>query len=129
MTEQMRLCAFIMATGHHVASWRAPGIPLENGTNFAYWANLARISEDAKLDAIFLYDGAAISNIPIEPMSHGDRATFFDPMTLLPALAVVTSKIGLVATSPPPPTTSPITSPGAISRWIISATAAPPGTW
>ena len=99
MTEQMRLCAFIMATGHHVASWRAPGVPLENGTNFNYWATLARISENAKLDAIFLYDGAAISNIPLDPMSHGDRATFFDPMTLLSALAVVTSKIGLVSTS------------------------------
>jgi FMN-dependent oxidoreductase (nitrilotriacetate monooxygenase family) len=95
----MRLCAFIMATGHHVASWRQPGVPLENGTNFDYWANLAQISERAKLDAIFLYDGAAISNIPVESMSHGDRATFFDPMTLLPALAVVTKKIGLVATS------------------------------
>lgn len=88
-----------MATGHHVASWRYPGVPLENGTNFDYWANLARISEAGKLDAIFLYDGAAISNIPMEPMSRGDRATFFDPMTLLSALAVVTSKIGLVATS------------------------------
>jgi len=32
-------------------------------------------------------------------MSRGDRATFFDPLTLLSALAVVTSKIGLVATS------------------------------
>ena len=97
--EQMRLCAFIMATGHHVASWRYPGVPLENGTNFEYWAQLARLSERGKLDAIFLYDGAAISNIPMEPMSRGDRATFFDPLTLLSALAVVTSKIGLVATS------------------------------
>ena len=95
----MRLCAFIMATGHHIASWRHAGVPLENGTNFEYWANLARIAEGGKLDAIFLYDGAAISNIPLEPMSHGDRATFFDPMTLLPALAVVTRKIGLVSTS------------------------------
>jgi FMN-dependent oxidoreductase (nitrilotriacetate monooxygenase family) len=99
MSEQMHICAFIMATGHHVASWRYPGVPLENGTNFQYWANLARICEDAKLDALFLYDGAAISNMPLEPMSCSDRATFFDPMTLLPALAVVTSKIGLVSTS------------------------------
>jgi len=95
----MRLCAFIMATGHHVASWRYPGAPLETGLNFDYWANLARIAEAGKLDAIFLYDGAAIQNIPIEPMSRGDRATFFDPMTLLSALSVVTHKIGLVATS------------------------------
>src|SRR5271155_4199048 len=99
MREQMRLCAFIMATGHHVASWRQPGVPLENGTNFKYWANLAQISEAGKLDAIFLYDGAGISNIPMEPMSRGDQATFFDPMTLLSALAVVTSKVGLVSTS------------------------------
>jgi FMN-dependent oxidoreductase (nitrilotriacetate monooxygenase family) len=99
MTEQMRLCAFIMATGHHVASWRYPGVPLENGTNVEYWANLARICEAGKLDAIFLYDGAAISNIPLEPMSRGDRATFFEPTTLLSALAMVTSRIGLVSTS------------------------------
>lgn len=99
MTGQMHLCAFIMATGHHVASWRYPGVPLQNGTDFRYWADLAQLSERGKLDAIFLYDGAGISNIPIEPMSHGDRATFFDPMILLPALAVVTSRIGLVATS------------------------------
>jgi FMN-dependent oxidoreductase (nitrilotriacetate monooxygenase family) len=95
----MHLCAFIMATGHHVASWRYPGVPLENGTNFKYWAELARLAERGKLDAIFLYDGAGLSNIPLEPMSHGDRATFFDPLTLLSALAVVTEKIGLVATS------------------------------
>src|SRR5579859_1083494 len=99
MSEQMHICAFIMATGHHVASWRYPGVPLENGTNFQYWANLARICEAGKLDALFLYDGAAISNMALEPMSRTDRATFFDPMTLLPALAVVTSKIGLVSTS------------------------------
>ncbi len=99
MSEQMHICAFIMATGHHVASWRYPGVPLENGTNFQYWADLARTAERGKLDAIFLYDGAAISNMPLEPMSRSDRATFFDPMTLLPALAVVTDKIGLVSTS------------------------------
>ncbi len=99
MPRQMHLCAFIMATGHHIASWRYPGVPLENGTNFKYWAELAQLSERGKLDAIFLYDGAGLSNIPLEPMSHGDRATFFDPLTLLSALAVVTEKIGLVATS------------------------------
>ena len=99
MTRQMHLCAFIMGTGHHMASWRHPDVPLQNGTDFKYWANLAQISERAKLDAIFLYDGAAVSNVDMETMSRSDRATFFDPMTLLPALAVVTSRIGLVSTS------------------------------
>ncbi len=88
-----------MATGHHLASWRHPDVPLENGVNFEYWANLARISERAKLDAIFLYDGAAVSNVDMSAMSRMDRATFFDPMTLLSALAVVTDRIGLVSTS------------------------------
>jgi len=95
----MHLCAFIMATGHHIASWRHPAVPLENGTDVRYWANLARIAERGKLDAIFLYDGAALPGMPLEQVCRGDRATFFDPMTLLPALAMVTDKIGLVATS------------------------------
>lgn len=99
MTRQMHLCAFIMATGHHVASWRMPDVPLERGANFRYWADLARLAERGKLDAIFLYDGAAISNTPIAPMSRGDRATFFDPTVLLSALAVSTERIGLVATA------------------------------
>lgn len=99
MTRQMHLCAFIMGTGHHIASWRHPDVPLQNGTDFKYWSNLAQISERAKLDAIFLYDGAAVSNVDMETMSRSDRATFFDPMTLLAALAVVTDKIGLVSTS------------------------------
>ncbi len=99
MMRQMHLCAFIMATGHHIASWRHPNVPLENGTNFRYWADLARTAERAKLDALFLYDGAAVTNTDIEWSSRGDRATFFDPMTLLSALAVVTERIGLVSTS------------------------------
>ncbi len=96
---QMHLCAFIMATGHHIASWRHPDVPLENGTDVRYWANLANIAERGKLDAIFLYDGAGLPGMKLEHMCRGDRATFFDPMTLLPALAMVTDKIGLVATS------------------------------
>jgi FMN-dependent oxidoreductase (nitrilotriacetate monooxygenase family) len=95
----MHLCAFIMATGHHIASWRHPDVPLENGTNVRYWANLANIAERGKLDAIFLYDGAGLPGMKLEQMCRGDRATFFDPMTLLSALAMVTHKIGLVATS------------------------------
>jgi FMN-dependent oxidoreductase (nitrilotriacetate monooxygenase family) len=95
----MHLCAFIMATGHHIASWRHPDVPLENGTNVHYWANLAKIAERGKLDAIFLYDGAGLPGMNLEHMCRGDRATFFDPMTLLPALAMLTDKIGLVATS------------------------------
>ncbi len=95
----MHLCAFIMATGHHIASWRHPDVPLENGTNVRYWANLANIAERGKLDAIFLYDGAGLPGMKLEHMCRGDRATFFDPMTLLPALAMLTEKIGLIATS------------------------------
>ncbi len=97
--RQMHLCAFIMATGHHIASWRHPEVPLENGTNVHYWAHLAKIAERGKLDAIFLYDGAGLPGMNLEHTSRGDRATFFDPMTLLAALAMVTDKIGLVATS------------------------------
>jgi FMN-dependent oxidoreductase (nitrilotriacetate monooxygenase family) len=98
-TPQMHLCAFLFSTGHHVASWRHPDVPLQNGTDFQYWKDLAQLCERGKLDALFLYDGAALPAMDLEPMSRMDRATFFDPMTLLPALAVVTDRIGLVSTS------------------------------
>lgn len=94
----MHLCAFLFSTGHHVASWRHPEVPLQNGTDFRYWADLARLCERGKLDALFLYDGAALPSMDLGPMSRTDRATFLDPMTLLPALAMVTDRIGLVAT-------------------------------
>ncbi|MCQ8242351.1 LLM class flavin-dependent oxidoreductase [Rhizosaccharibacter radicis] len=96
--RRMHLCAFLFGTGHHVGSWRQPDAPLDNGTTLAHWLDCARIAERGLLDAIFLYDGAGLPPMSAEVMSRTGTATFFDPLVLLPALAVLTERIGLIAT-------------------------------
>ena len=55
--------------------------------------------EAAKFDAFFMADHLAVLNMPIEALKRSHTVTSFDPLTLLPALAVQTSRIGLVATA------------------------------
>jgi FMN-dependent oxidoreductase (nitrilotriacetate monooxygenase family) len=96
---KMHLCAFLFSTGHHIASWRHPAAPLQNGMDFSYWLNLAKICERGKFDALFLYDSAALPTMDMAPMTRIDHATSFDPMALLCAIAVATDRIGLVSTA------------------------------
>ena len=42
-------------------------------------------------------DHLAVLNLPIEALKRSHTVTSFDPLTLLPALAVQTSRIGIVA--------------------------------
>ena len=53
-TRQLKLGAFLMATGHHVAAWRHPDVPAQAGLDFAVYKELAQIAEAARFDALFL---------------------------------------------------------------------------
>ena len=44
-------------------------------------------------------DHLAVLNLPIEALKRSATVTSFDPLTLLPALAVVTERLGLIATA------------------------------
>ena len=96
----MKLGAFIHETGQHVAAWRHPGAYAESGTNFAQAMDVAKTAERGLFDLFFLADSAAVS-IFGSPASHGrmGKLVKFEPVTLLSALAAVTSHIGLVATT------------------------------
>ena len=96
---QMSLGAFLLYTGHHVAAWRHPGA--SDSTTFADFNHFARIAEDAKFDAVFLADSVSARVQNMEAASHKAHSGFypFEPITLLSALATVTSRIGLVATA------------------------------
>ena len=48
---KMRLGAFLMATGHHVAAWRHPDSVADAGVNFAHQKLLVQAAEAAKLNA------------------------------------------------------------------------------
>jgi len=95
--RQLKLGAFLMATGHHVAAWRHPEVPATAGLDFAHYKQLARIAEAAKFDALFVADSVAAAEGEIA--SRMARSDHFEPLTLLSALSAVTERIGLIATA------------------------------
>ena len=97
MSRQLKLGAFLMATGHHVAAWRHPDVPADAGLDFAQYKHLARVAEAAKFDALFVADSIAAATGTIA--SHMARSDHFEPLTLLSALSAVTDNIGLIATA------------------------------
>ena len=43
--RKLRLGAFIMATGHHIAAWRHPGAQADAGVNIDHYIELAQTAE------------------------------------------------------------------------------------
>ncbi|MFW3166125.1 LLM class flavin-dependent oxidoreductase [Pseudomonas syringae pv. syringae] len=95
--RQMKLGAFLMATGHHVAAWRHPEVPAHAGLDFKHYRHVARVAEAAKFDALFVADSVAAATGDIA--SRMARSDHFEPLTLLSALSAVTEHIGLIATA------------------------------
>ena len=98
--RQMRLGAFFNPTGHHVASWRHPRAQADAGINFQHYLEIARTAERAKFDMVFLADNVCVRDAKMEAISRSAQyIANFEPLTLLSALAPLTSHIGLVATA------------------------------
>ena len=58
--RQLSLNAFIYPAGHHEAAWRHPASGAERIYDVAYYQEIARTAEAAKLDAVFFADGPAL---------------------------------------------------------------------
>lgn len=96
----IKLGAFLMNTGHHVAAWRHPAAQDNGGLNFAHYRRLAQTAERAKFDMVFLADGVAVRReLSPDSLSRQGQIVHFEPLTLLSALSAVTEHIGLVATA------------------------------
>ncbi|MFT7599495.1 MAG: FMN-dependent oxidoreductase (nitrilotriacetate monooxygenase family) [Acidimicrobiales bacterium] len=95
----MTVGAFFKNTGHHIASWRHPRAQPDAGVNIEHYISSAQLAEQACFDFLFFADSVAIRDGPLENLSRQAQFTaYFEPTTLLAALATQTSKIGLVAT-------------------------------
>ena len=57
--RQIRLGAFIMATGHHIAAWRHPDAQADAGHNIDHYRELAKTAERGKFDLVFVADSPA----------------------------------------------------------------------
>ncbi len=91
--RKLRLGTFLGGTGSNMASWRHPHADADATINLDYFKTLTRRAEAAKFDFAFFGDGLYISE-----KSHPNFLNRFEPLTLLAALAMVTTHIGLAAT-------------------------------
>jgi FMN-dependent oxidoreductase (nitrilotriacetate monooxygenase family) len=98
-SRQLHLGAFMRPVSIHTGAWRYPGAWPEANFSFPQLSRLVQTLERGKFDAFFMADHLALLNMPIEALRRSHTVTSFDPMTLLPALAAVTERIGLIATA------------------------------
>ncbi|MBY5813287.1 NtaA/DmoA family FMN-dependent monooxygenase, partial [Rhizobium leguminosarum] len=99
--RQMRLGAFIMATGHHIAAWRHPEAQADAGLNIDHYRELAQTAERGKFDLVFVADSPAGWERAKDPeaLRRTAQGAHFEPLTLWAALSQVTKHIGFVATA------------------------------
>jgi alkanesulfonate monooxygenase len=97
--RRLRLGAFMRPVSIHTAAWRYPGAWADANFSFPHLKYLAQTLERGLFDAFFMADHQAVMNMPMEALKRSATVTSFDPLTLLPALAVVTERLGLIATA------------------------------
>jgi alkanesulfonate monooxygenase len=100
-TRQIKLGVSMIGLGYHPAAWRHPSTPPGGNMEFGHYVTVARTAERGLFDMVFLADGVGIRayDEPAGALSHMSNNVQFEPLTLLSALAMVTTHIGLVATA------------------------------
>jgi FMN-dependent oxidoreductase (nitrilotriacetate monooxygenase family) len=91
--RQMHLGAMVTGTGHHIAGWRHPDA-VSGPQNLELMLHIARTAERGKMDMLFFADGLVSA-----PDIKAHQVARFEPITLLSALSMVTTHIGLAATA------------------------------
>jgi len=97
--KRLRLGAFMRPVSIHTAAWRYPGGTPDANFNFKALVRYAQTLERGRFDAFFMADHLAVLNMPMEALKRSATVTSFDPLTLLPALAQHTERLGLIATA------------------------------
>ncbi len=96
---KLRLGAFMRPVSIHTAAWRYPGGTPDANFNLDHITRYAQTLERGCFDAFFMADHLAVLNMPMDALKRSATVTSFDPLTLLPALAMMTSRLGLIATA------------------------------
>lgn len=93
MTRQLKFGAILTGAGIDQNSWRHPELPGDASVDIDWFVANARKAEAAKFDLVFIVDSPFIT-----PDSAPHYLNRLEPLTLLSALAVTTTHIGLVGT-------------------------------
>ncbi|WP_028389998.1 LLM class flavin-dependent oxidoreductase [Bacillus cihuensis] len=92
--RQIKLALYTIGSGMHVSSWRHPLANPKASIEIKELQKLSKIAEKAKFDLVFMPDSLAINH-----ESHPQILNRFDPIVYITAIASVTEKIGVGATS------------------------------
>ena len=104
MTKKMlKLGAFLSVPGNHLSGWRHPDAVAETDMDFGWYMRLAQMAERALYDTIFFQDTVGVAGSRALARGERTRAKLsrtvkLEPTAALAALAMVTERIGLVAT-------------------------------
>ncbi|MFF2158074.1 LLM class flavin-dependent oxidoreductase [Paenibacillus chitinolyticus] len=91
--RQLKLGALLHGVGGNPAMWRHPDSEPDASVNFELYKKWVRKAEAGKFDLIFIADGLYINEKSIPHFLNR-----FEPITILSALAAVSTHIGLVGT-------------------------------
>jgi alkanesulfonate monooxygenase len=96
----MKLGLFLSGPGHHIAAWRDASVAPDAGQSLKHYIEIARLGERGKFD--FLFNADSNSTFGPDDVGVWKRTTAslrLEPLTLMGALAAVTTHIGLVSTA------------------------------
>jgi FMN-dependent oxidoreductase (nitrilotriacetate monooxygenase family) len=91
--RKLKFGAIIHGIGGNISGWRHPNIQADASVSLDFYTSQAKKAEEGKFDLVFIADGLHINEKSIPHFLNR-----FEPLTILSALAAVTSKIGLVGT-------------------------------
>ena len=91
--KKLKLGTMIHGVGEKISDWRHPTMPSDASVSFDFYKQQAQTSERGKFDFVFIADALYINE-----KSNPHYLNRFEPLTILSALAAVTSNIGLVST-------------------------------
>ncbi len=115
----MHLACIPTMVGGHLGGWRHPSAYADTVMNLDAFIELVQIAERGMLDCVFLADGNGVREMERPELFAANfpsaRPAMFEPTTLLSAAAMVTSRIGLVATA-----TSTFEEPWMVARRFAS---------
>ncbi|PRD64253.1 LLM class flavin-dependent oxidoreductase [Malikia granosa] len=83
----------LQGAGSHMNAWKHPGGPVDASVNLQHYVRTAQQAEAAGIAFAFVADGAYINEKSIPHFLNR-----FEPISILSALAMVTSSIGLAGT-------------------------------
>lgn len=97
--DKLKLGSFVYTFGYNPAGWLHPDSDVNGANDVAHLQNVARLSEAAKFDFMFMADSpAAAVGDPRALARHPTKMNRFEPLSLISALSITTHRLGLLAT-------------------------------